>query len=102
MQYYIDTESILNSITGILAQAYGEGTFNSDVYSGDSTTTPVDPTDPTNPETPGTTTPGIPGVPNTGVFAEQPMLLIPVILAAAVLIAGVVLIIKRTVRRIRG
>jgi hypothetical protein len=97
MQYYIDTESILNSVN-ILAQAYGESNYSSDVYSGEETV--VTPGDPGTPVTP--TTPVIPGIPNTGIFAEQPLLLVPAVLAGAVLIAGVILVIKRTVRRIKG
>ena len=97
MQYYVDTESILNSVTLSLAQAYGESSYSADVYAGEETATPTNPGNPTTP-----VEPGIPGIPNTGVFAEQPLLLVPVILAAAVIIAGVVYIIKRTIRRVKG
>ena len=106
MPYYIDTESLIQSVS-LLAQAtYGDGGYGSEIYSDDEATTPVDPGTPTNPETnPGTdngtgTETGVPGFPNTGIFAEQPILLVPVILAGAVLIATIILVIKRTVRRI--
>ena len=97
MQYYIDTESILESVTSILAQAYGESSYGTEIYSGDEVVTPVDPGTPTTP-----VEPGIPGIPNTGIFAEQPLLLLPVILAGAVLIAAVVYIIKRALHRVKG
>jgi len=90
MQYYIDSESILKSVTTTLAQAYGESAYGSEVYAGEEVATPE------------TSTPLIPGIPNTGIFTEQPLLLIPVILAGAVLIAGVIYIIKRTIRRAKG
>lgn len=94
MQYYIDTESILASLN-TFAQAYGESTYGADVYAGEETTgTPTTPTTPV--------TPGIPGIPNTGIFIEQPILFVPVILAGAILIAGAIYIIKRTIRRIKG
>ena len=92
MQYYIDTESILASVN-TFAQAYGESSYGAEVYSGEETTTPT---------TPVTPQPGIPGIPNTGIFMEQPILFVPVILVGAILIAGAILIIKRTIRRIRG
>lgn len=94
MSYYIDTESLLQSVS-LLAQAtYGDDAYGSSIYSAEEAT---------NPENPGTETgTGTPGFPNTGIFNEQPLLLIPVILGGAILIATVVLVIKRTVRRIKG
>ncbi len=71
----------------ILAQSYGEGSYSDDIYIGTSSET-------------STESSGGLFAPNTGLFLEAgPAVLIPTILAGAVLIATAILLIKKLIKR---
>lgn len=66
------------------ASTYGNGVYNADTYNGQTTT-------------------GTPGAPNTGFFqsitsGQNEMLLIPIILVGAVVIAAIVMGVKKLAR----
>jgi hypothetical protein len=89
----------MNNYYVYLAQAYGEGAYNSCTFN---CTDPGQPGQPGNPGQP--TQPANPGNqptnPNTG-FWQQPSFLIPAILIVAVLLVGIEFLIRKTLKRRR-
>lgn len=92
----VDYAHVLHSYH--FASTYGEGSFNSSTYNGDTNTNTN-----TAPGTPGTT---VPGTPNTGFFngvfsGANEASLIPLLLVVAVAVGAITVGITKFVRRRR-
>lgn len=68
----------------VVAQAYGIDSYSSNTYNGQPVTSII------------------PGVPNTGFFAEPPIVILPTLLAIAVVVGTISFLITRAVRRRRS
>jgi hypothetical protein len=69
-----------------LGAAYDSGAYGACTYQGECVTS---------------TTPGTVGAPNTG-FLTEPQIMVPLILGLAVLIAAIILVAKKLLRKSRG